>query len=155
MLLSAANVIGREMAPEPDISARRSAPYRAAYPVPATAPQFTLWPQTPSRSRQLAIESSHALAAECEACPDEPSRPAIDEKTLKTPNAMCHRLACSTTAPYTLGPYLWYVWAASWHVWALVGGIVACVGGVGGVVACMGGVVACVGGIMACVPYVF
>ena len=99
MHLRAAIAIAREMAPEPDASARRSAPCRAAYPISATAPQFTLWPRTPSRRCHPTIESSHALAAECGACPGEPNSPAADEKTLKKLSGVHQVTPCSDTAP--------------------------------------------------------
>ena len=73
VLLSAATDISREITPDPDASARTSAPCRAAYPTSPTAPQFTLCPHTPLSCRHPTIVSSHALAAECGACPGDPT----------------------------------------------------------------------------------
>eukprot|EP00966_Prymnesium_polylepis_P178570 4135573-Prymnesium_polylepis.2 len=67
----------------PRVAARRSAPCRAAYPISATAPQLTLWLRAPTRSRQPVMASSHVFAAECDPCPIDPMRPAVDEYTLK------------------------------------------------------------------------
>ena len=61
----------------------RSPPWRAAYPISATAPHCKPEPRAPDPRRKCTSESSQALAAECGDWPAESIRPAMEEFTKK------------------------------------------------------------------------
>eukprot|EP00966_Prymnesium_polylepis_P196262 4548512-Prymnesium_polylepis.1 len=111
---NAVTAAARETDPIPNASAFWSAPCRAAYPISATKPQFTLWPHTPEPRRQIVMASSHALALECGDCPDEPMSPATEENTLKKRRGSCAKAACRAAPACTLGPYVARKLSACW-----------------------------------------